>query len=190
MTLHRMVIAQKWVMSIGGILLAILLAGTLAFLMIPRLSPHAFASMVPQKAGIPCAQQPTMEHCNNQDPQLQGCATDARSLSKTDIVENGRTIGRVERRWSDICQSWWGRVFDNRPGSHANMYITIDGTTLSAPPTFVTTTYRILYSSMVFDASPTQTVPEITGTLEIDGIITPPGATLPAISIPQTTQSP
>jgi hypothetical protein len=64
------------------------------------------------------------------------------------------------------------------------MSITVAGTTLSASPTFVSNQYRILYSLMVFDATPTQQVPAITGILEIDGIAAAPSATLPAITPP------
>lgn len=172
------------IVGLSGILIAVLLATGFALFILPRSSSHAFAATLQQATGMTCAQAPSMEHCNNQDPELQGCAADAITLSQTDIKENGVTIGSVERRWSAKCQSWWGRVFDNRPFSQANMYITVSGTTLSASPTFVSNQYRILYSSMVFDATPTQQVPAITGTLEIDGITTPPSATLPAITVP------
>ena len=109
---------------------------------------------------------------------------DAQTLAQADVKENGVIIGSVEHRWSPRCQSWRGRVFDTRVGSQASMFIAIAGTTLSSPPTFVSTNERILYSPMVFDASPTQQVPAITGILEIDGITQAPSATLPALPIP------
>ncbi len=171
--------------SMSGILIAIVLAGGLALFVSTRSSSNVFAATVQQAGGATCAQTPDAQHCNNQDPELQGCAADAQTLGQpVAIKENGFTIGSVERRYSAKCQSWWGRVFDNRAGSQANMYITVDGTTLSATPTFVGNQYRILYSSMVFDATPTQPVPAITGTLEIDGITQAPSATLPAITVP------
>ncbi len=172
------------VVGLSGILIAVILAGGITLFLLPRSSSNAFAATLQQVAGMTCAQTPTMANCNNQDPELQGCAADAQTLGQADIKENGFTIGSVERRWSARCQSWWGRVFDYRVGSQANMYITVAGTTLSAAPTFVSDHYRILYSSMIFDATPTQQVPAITGTLEIDGIATPPNATLPAITVP------
>jgi hypothetical protein len=175
------------IVGLSGILIAVILAGGFALLILPQSSSNAFAATLQQATGTTCAQapKPTAQLCNNQDPELQGCAADAVTLGPpVDIKENGFTIGSVERRWSAKCQSWWGRVFDNRPFSQANMYITVDGTTLSASPTFVSNQYRILYSDMVFDATSTQQVPAITGTLEIDGIITPPSATIPSIQIP------
>lgn len=185
MTTHLPRLPRHVIVGLSGILIAVLLAGGLALFVLPRSSSNAFAATLQQAAGTTCAQAASVEHCNNQDPELQGCAADAVTLGQpVDIKENGFTIGSVERRWSARCQSWWGRVFDNRPFSQANMYITVDGTTLSAPPTFVSDQYRILYSFMIFDATPTQQVPAITGTLEIDGITTPPSATIPAITIP------
>ena len=167
-----------------SMLLAVILAGGLVLVAQARLSPRALAASFQQSEGATCAQAPTMEHCNNQDPELQGCAADAQTLEQADIKENGLTIGSVERRWSPTCQSWWGRVFDTRIGSQTNMFISVAGTILSASPTFVSARYRILYSSMVFDANPTQQVPAITGTLSIDAITPDASATLPAINVP------
>jgi hypothetical protein len=167
-----------------GLLIAVILAGGLALFTLPRLSSRALAASLQQAVGATCVQSPTMEHCNTQDPERQGCATDAVTLGHTAIIENGFTIGSVERRWSAKCQSWWGRVFDTRIGSQATMSLAIAGSTLSAAPTFVSSHYRILYSWMIFDATPTQQVPAITGILQIDGILTAPNATLPAITPP------
>jgi hypothetical protein len=177
---------RHMLVGLGGIVVAVILATGLAIFTIPRFSPHAFAATLQQAAGTTCAQapKPTAQLCDNQDPELQGCAADAQTIGQADIMENGFTIGRVERRWSLKCQSWWGRVFDNRVGSQANMFITVAGATLSASPTFVSNQYRILYSSMVFDATPNQPVPAITGILSIDGITPDATATLPAIDVP------
>jgi Protein of unknown function (DUF2690) len=185
MTPHITRIPRHVLIGSIGILIALLLAGGFALVTLPRFSPHVLAASLQQAMGATCVQAPTMEHCNTQDPELQGCATDAVTLGQpATIFENGIAIGSVERRWSAKCQSWWGRVFDHRIGSQANMSIAVAGSTLSAPPTFVSNQYRILYSAMVFDATPTQQVPAITGILEIDGIIKAPSATLPAITPP------
>ncbi len=183
MTTNVARLPRRVLVGLGGMLIALILAGGLALITLPQFSPRALAASLQQAAGTTCAQAPTMAHCNNQDPELQGCAADAQTIDQADIRENGFTIGSVERRYSQRCHCWWGRVFDQRIGSQANMYITIAGTTLSAAPTFVGNHDRILYSPMVFDATPTQQVPAITGTLSIDGITRPPEATLPAITI-------
>jgi hypothetical protein len=177
-------IPRSALVGLGSTLVVVLFAGGMAFLTLPGFSPRALAASLQQAAGATCAQAPTAQHCNNQDPELQGCAADAETIGQASIVENGAIIGSVERRYSPTCQSWWGRVFDNRAGSQANMFITIAGTTLSAPPTFTGTRYRILYSPMVFDATPTQQVPAITGALSINASTPPASATLPAITVP------
>jgi hypothetical protein len=170
-------------------LIAVILAGSLTFFVASRSSSKVFAATLQRMEGTTCAQAPTMQHCNNQDPELQGCAADAQTLGDpVDIKENGVTIGRVERRWSLHCQSWWGRVFDTRPGSHADEFITVAGTTLSAPSTFKSPDYTILYSSMIFDATPTQSAPAITGTLESNNSTTAPSATIPALTPPGNAQ--
>ena len=185
MTTHITRIPRHILVGSIGILIAIMLAGGFALVTLPHFSPHALAASLQQAIGTTCAQAPTMEHCNTQDPELQGCAADAVTLGQpATILENGFAIGSVERRWSAKCQSWWGRVFDHRIGSQANMSIAVAGSTLSAPPTFVSNHDRILYSAMVFDATLTQQVPAITGTLEIDGITKAPSATLLAITPP------
>jgi hypothetical protein len=172
---------QSSIVGLSGLILAALLAASFATLVAPRLMPHiAHAATI-----TTCLQSPTAQNCDNQDPEVQGCAeANAATIAQADVVENGTTIGRVERRFALKCMSWWGRVFDYRQGSHANMFITIAGVTLSAAPTFVSLPYRILYSRMVFDATATQTVPAITGSLTIDGITPPATATIPEIVIP------
>ncbi len=170
--------------GLGGMLVAVLLAAGVVLLTGPRLSPRALAASLQQVAGMTCAQAPTAQHCMNQDPELQGCAADAETIGQAAIREDGVIIGRVERRYSPTCQSWWGRVFDDRAGSQANIFITIAGTTLSASPSFASPSYRILYSSMVFDATPTQQVPAITGELSINATVPPASATLPSITPP------
>lgn len=169
-----------------ALLLALLLAASLALLLLSQFAPRVLAASLFQMAGTTCVQAPTIQHCANQDPQLQGCAADAQTLAQADIVENGFVIGRVERRYSPHCHSWWGRVFDERVGSHANMFITIAGTTTSAAPTFVSTSLRILYSPMQFAAVPLQPIPAITGSLLIDGVSAPVSATLPAMILRHT----
>ena len=177
---------RQVLVSISSILIAVLVAGSFTLFVSSRSLSNAFAATLQQAMATTCTQTPNMAHCNNQDPELQGCAVDAQTIEQADIKENGITIGSVERRYSPKCQTWWGRVFDNRIGSQTNMYIAIAGTTLSASPTYVGNQYRILYSPMVFDAAVAQPGPAIIGTLEIDGITTAPSATLPAVTVPST----
>lgn len=94
------------VLGISAILVAIILAGSLALFTWLHVSSHAFAASLQRSVGTTCVQAPTMEHCNNQDPELQGCAADADTIGQANIVENGVTIGRVERRFSHRCDAW------------------------------------------------------------------------------------
>jgi hypothetical protein len=173
-TLHRF-FSRPMLIIVGNMLIAILVASTLALVVLPRLSSHAFAA----SHLVSCAQSPTMEVCNNQDPELQGCAADAQTTAQQAIVYAGVTIGSVERRYSPICHSWWGRVFDDRIAAQGHLDITIGATMLSALPTFSSSQYRILYSSMIFDATPTQQPPLVVGAVEVDGAVPFPSALIP-----------
>jgi hypothetical protein len=51
---------------------------------------------------------------------------------------------------------------------------------ISALPTFVSAQYRILYSPMIWDATPTQQPPLIVGAVEVGGAVPFPNATIPA----------
>lgn len=170
------------IIGVISVVVTLLLVGgiTLAFLF--HHSPRAFAATIPTV--LTCAQSPSSEHCDGLDPQVQGCAADAQTLGQADITQNGIVIGSVERRWSAKCQSWWGRLVDIRPGSKANMFVTVNGSTLSASAQFQNNNYSILYSRMVYTTTPSQPFPAITGELDSNGITTPPSATLPLIPPP------
>jgi len=183
MIANRSALLSLLIRGIASILLILLGGGAVLFVFLHISSP-AFAASRGQHTVIMCAAAPSAIHCDHQDPEVQGCARDARTIDQADIQENGTVIGRVERRWSPTCQSWWGRVFDTRLGSPGNLSIEIDGVKTTAFPTFVSTPYSILYSWMIFDASSMQQVPEITGLLEIDGVTPAASATLLAIPIP------
>src|SRR5437660_4720301 len=85
----RMLMSRHVLVGFASMLLAIMLAGGLALVVLPQMSPRALAASLQQVTGATCAQAPTMQHCNNQDPEVQGCATDAQTLSFADIQENG-----------------------------------------------------------------------------------------------------
>ena len=129
------------------------------------------------------AQAPPMEHCNTQDQNFKG-ARQMRSLLVS--MPPSSSMGSRSAAWSGAghkCQSCGDgiRSSDRVPGQHV---IAVAGSIFSAAPTFVSSHDRILDSGMVFDATLTQQVPAITGTLQIDGIIKAPSATLPAITPP------
>lgn len=175
---------RYFLVGIASILVASILAVGLFFIAQSRFAPQVLAASLQQMTGTTCAQAPSQAHCDQQDPEVQGCTADATTIAQANIVENGVTIGSVERRYSGVCHTWWGRVINDRIGSHfnSNLYITIGGTTISGAPTFSGSQETILYSPMVFDA-PLPVVPAITGTIESDGIAPPFSATIPAIDL-------
>lgn len=176
-------LSRPTIVGLSGLILAALLAASLAIFVAPRFLPHAAL------AAVICIQSPTAQNCDNQDPEKQGCAeANAATILQADIVKNGIAIGRVERRFSLKCSTWWGRVFDLRQGSEAQMSISIGAGMPSTFPIFVGNASRIRFSPMVFDATPTQTVPAIVGSLT-DGTSPPATATLPAIPIPGAPRS-
>jgi hypothetical protein len=174
-TLKRL--PQSMIFGLGGLLLAALVAASFATLIVPRFMPHTALAAVTQT----CAEERTAEHCDKQDPEIQGCAADAITNASAPISANSVTIGRVERRFSPTCRVWWGRVFDYR--QMGTMIIGVAGIELSGHPDFVGDQYRIRYSLTLFDPELSRTVPEVVGTLT--GGTTPPvTATIPAIVIP------
>jgi Protein of unknown function (DUF2690) len=59
-----------------------------------------------------CFQTPDQQHCDNQDPVAQGCLADAQTKGSTNIYDGKVTVGRVDRRFSPNCQSYWVRTFN------------------------------------------------------------------------------
>ena len=157
-----------------GLLIISILTGTIV--MVGHLRPfHASAATT-----ITCAQTPNQQNCDGQDPIAQGCVADAQIAADLPITFIDATVGEVQLRFSPACQSYWGRVFDTRQNVNTNLILVV-GTrkALSAPPTFVGSQYRILYSPMVF-VGPSGKSPQIQGIIEADGADTFPSATIPA----------
>lgn len=51
--------------------------------------------------------------CDGQNPNTTGCASDPQTRSletKTLRNSSGTAVGKVQLRWSPVCQSTWGRV--------------------------------------------------------------------------------
>lgn len=162
--------------QIGSLFLVAIFAATVVLVFLSQQSSSAFAATRKPT----CAQMPTAAACNLQDPEREGCAADAQTMNQEDILSAGVSIGSVQRRYSPTCHAWWGRVFDNRMQAQDHLEITIGTTTISALPTFVSAQYRILYSPMMWDATPAQQPPLVTGAVEVAGAVPFPSATIPA----------
>ncbi len=75
MMIKKLATLRPLSLGLGSILLISILAGSLSLAIALHGSPHAFAAPLQQTAGATtCAQQPTMEHCNGQDPG-SACST-------------------------------------------------------------------------------------------------------------------
>lgn len=59
-----------------------------------------------------CLQTPDQQHCNNQDPVTQGCLGDAQTKGSANIYDGNVIVGRIDRRFSSKCQSYWVRTFN------------------------------------------------------------------------------
>jgi hypothetical protein len=169
---------QSTIVGLSGLILAALLAASFATLVAPRIMPQTAQAAVITT----CAEAPSASNCNRQDPVLQGCSADARALSQELIVSNGNTIGILQRRYSPACQSWWGRILDNRPESNDRLDITIGDTTISSPAKFTDSQFRILFSTMIF--MPLNQAPSVYGTIEVAGANPFPNATIPTTFVP------
>jgi hypothetical protein len=62
-------------------------------------------------------------------------------------------VGFLQLRFSQVCNAWWGRVFDTRQlsGTPQKLFVIIAGNSTLAAPTFVNTDEHILYSVMIYN---------------------------------------
>ena len=167
-------LSQPTIVGLSGLILAALLATSFATFVVPRLMPQ-FAH-----AATLCAQSPSAQNCDDQDPIIQGCTVDAETTAHKDIVYNGATVGSIERRYSPTCKSWWPRVIDSRSGAQTELGLVVGLISYSTPPTFTSGQYRILYNAIHFAATPDQQQLTVTGIIEVAGAAPFPSETLPA----------
>lgn len=138
----------------------------------PFLSAHA-ASMQTTCATAPNTQKAHL--CNGQDPIAQGCVPTAQTLQSANITDStGLTIGRIDRRYSAQCNSYWARILDYRlpQPQHAVLAARMGGQESSA-----TNTYEV-YTNMIY-VQPNSAPPHVEGTLDAnaDGSFTSQNAT-------------
>jgi hypothetical protein len=178
---------------LAGVIFLLLLAGIFALVFPSHSASSAFAAVL-QAATATCKQAPSYDHCDAKDPEKQGCASSARTTAHALLVDHGRVVGRVERRYSATCKSWWGRLFDFRPAPRSELYVEVDGRDrsgketgrgLESPPQFASTAYNILYGEMFFDAKSTYEAPRIVGIfMNMDEITNGLSATIPVTPAP------
>ncbi len=152
-----------------GIALLITLAlviGAMAF-DVPGFSRISFAhAMETGKATVQvptqslCASQPNIQNCTNQDPVVQGCDKDAKTLAFKEFLDRqGRLLATLQRRYSPLCHAEWGRITDD---GKEPLQIIVNKNARSTQGT-------VVYSVMVFVPN-LSVAPEIMGTVSINGI--------------------
>ena len=128
----------------------------------PQLTPAVQKST--QAVGVLCVQSPGSQHCDDQDPVAQGCTSDAQTLGTADLYYGGAVIGRVDRRYSPACGSYWVRTFSyTRQGNISAEFIghyTLVGAGNSAEE----------YTDMLYAPMP-QTPPRVRGTVTLDMVV-------------------
>jgi hypothetical protein len=167
------------VVGLVTVLLTLLIGTSTLLVFGVRGSSHAFASVF--AAPPTCAIIHDAAHCTGKNPVTQQCVARENAVNVA-AQATISTIGIVQRRFSQICTSWWGRIFDYRPGIHTET-ITIGTQTYTGKPQFVGPTYSIFYTPMVFDP-PVSAAPQIVGSMQI-GTHSTLTATLPTISPPK-----
>ena len=101
------------ILGISFVTTLALVWGTLA-LHTPGFALSAFAHAMAGHASINATcqstkgAQPTL--CEHQNPQTQGCITDAQSTEVQDVFSRGMLIGEVDLRSSFTCKSFWTRT--------------------------------------------------------------------------------
>ena len=154
-------------LSFLGVIVTItllLFIGATAF-HIPGFSQTSFAhamerGTVPAGAQSLCVSSPNMQNCVNQDPVVQGCDKDAQTVAFKNILDaQGNLLATIERRYSPLCHSEWGRITDN---GKQPLLIIVNKNTQS-------TKGIVAYSRMVFIPN-LSVAPQIDGTVSINGI--------------------
>jgi hypothetical protein len=114
---------RSW-LAVGGTLATLVLLLSLLLLHIEGLSPYALALDTAGALGqgaLPfptCATAPPDQQahlCDHADPIAQGCEADAVTTQSIGLVDTqGQIVGRLDRRYSTRCNSFWARIFDYR----------------------------------------------------------------------------
>jgi len=167
--------------ALMGLLLA--LVGAFGLAAAPLLSVPTFAATQPV---VTCQQQVNDLHCNHQDPLAQGCAsTPVTTVSVPILAADGTPLGRLERRHSALCHTWWARIYDYRHLSDTYLVLQVGDFGYTLPYS------DMAYCDMAFDTTNTH-APRISGSLTfVSGPVDPSlTVTIPADPPRPTTPSP
>ena len=110
---HTQIRRLLLILGISFITTLILIGGILA-LHTPRFALSSFAhamagrTLFSSTCQLTKGVQPAL--CEHQDPQAQGCTSDAQSIEVQDVFSRGMLIGEVDLRYSFTCKSFWTRT--------------------------------------------------------------------------------
>ena len=113
-----------------------------------------------------CVSVPTMAHCTNQDPMVQGCSRDAQTLAYEDFIDpsTGNSLARAERRYSPTCHTYWGRIVKPATGKRGlSIVIALKG----GPAQVSTTTGTEVFTHMVFLSCQTPQMARLVGAISL-----------------------
>lgn len=125
----------------------LLIAGVLTLL--PAHKSYAAAT------GVTCATAPANQKpqfCDGKDPIAEQCVTDATTVDHVFIHDSVQVIGRLDLRFSQRCDSYWGRIISYLPNSYLYLQVEDLG---SGPKGSFYGTFNDVYSNMLFFYQPT-----------------------------------
>ncbi len=141
--------------ALMGLLLA--LVGAFGLIAAPLFSVPTFAA---SRAVVTCQLQVDAKHCDQQDPRAQQCVSADIITTTVPLADlAGTIVGRLERRHSPHCHTWWARIYDDRQ-QHGTLLLLQVGTR------HFSLAYSDLggYTDMLYDPS-NHNAPLILGTL-------------------------
>jgi hypothetical protein len=114
---------RRILLPVGSVLATLMLLLALLLLHASGLSPRALALGIEGAMGLQVPTQPTCATaspdqqariCDRADPREEGCEADAITTQSIGLVDGGQIVGRLDRRYSARCHSFWARIFDYR----------------------------------------------------------------------------
>lgn len=92
---------------------------------------HSFAASAAPQTCLNASMRNKAQACNGQDPILSHCVSGAKTILQIPILNDAeQQVGRLEIRFSAVCQTYWGRAFTSLP----NVRIVIALQELSSDP--------------------------------------------------------
>jgi hypothetical protein len=163
MIIHKNYTRLLLLLGVACVTILALLMSTLA-IFTPIASVHAMG--LPFADPTLCVSAPTMAHCANQDPMVQGCSRDAQTIAYEDFLDSstGSSFARAERRYSPKCHTYWGRIVEPVTGKRGlSIVVALNG----GPPQVSTTTGTEVFTNIVFLSCQTPQMARVVGAISL-----------------------